>query len=95
MNFSISSDKEGIEYHCATLRLHQLKLPGKHKLGAHTAVTQPLVIVASLAQLQQKHPCANEDEYQNLILWYEQCMQNTIFFPITVSLYSEKALTKE
>lgn len=55
-----------------------------------------LVIVAALGQLQQKHPCVNQGEYQHLILWREQRMQNTIsFFPITVSLYSEKALTKE
>lgn len=80
VNFSISSDREGITYHCGTVRLHQLKLLGRHKLGAHTAMTEPLVIVASLAQLQQKYPCGNQDDYQNLILWYEQCMQNTIFF---------------
>lgn len=81
VNFSISSDREGITYHCGTVRLHQLKLLGKHKLGAHRAMTEPLVIIASLAQLQQKYPCGNQDEYQNLILWYEQYMQNTIFPP--------------
>lgn len=99
VNFSISSDREGITYHCGTVRLHQLKLLGKHKLGAHRAMTEPLVIIASLAQLQQKYPCGNQDEYQNLILWYEQYMQNTIFPPppsaITVCLHSEKGLTKE
>lgn len=68
MKFNVGSDKEGTEYHCGTLRSHQLKLLEEHKAGAHTAMTEPLVIVASLAQLQQKHPCGNQDEYQNLIL---------------------------
>lgn len=77
VNLSVSSDKEGIAYYCAPLRL-QFKLVGKHKLGAHTAMTEPLV--ASSSQLHQKHPGSNQDEYQNLILWDEKCMENSFVF---------------